>query len=209
MTCRAIAVRAFPRRFRIASTFPPSPVGARSRINKPLFLMKISSRSITACRLRDRVVLTRTKGLLMDTRTSRLTLIAAAVATSLSLAACGDGRNNDVTRTTRADSPAQSANVTPSDRVTAATSAAANRVEATGEKIAANADDAATTAKVKARLMAEPGIDSLQINVDTTGGRVTLTGEVDTPQHRNRAKELAGSIQGVTGVVDRLTMKQG
>ncbi|HVE49480.1 MAG TPA: BON domain-containing protein [Casimicrobiaceae bacterium] len=56
--------------------------------------------------------------------------------------------------------------------------------------------------------MAEPGIDSLQINVDTSSGRVTLTGEVDNENNRTRAKELASSIEGVTGVVDRLTLKR-
>ena len=91
----------------------------------------------------------------------------------------------------------------------AAANRAANKGESAGEKVAAKADDAATTAKVKARLMAEPGIDSLQIDVDTNNGRVTLSGEVDTPQNKARAKELAGSIEGVTGVVDRLSMKRG
>jgi osmotically-inducible protein OsmY len=145
----------------------------------------------------------------MDSKLTRNTLLAAAVAAALSVAACGDARN-DATPTSRADRPASTA-ATKTDKMTADASAAANRaadkVEKAGEKAAGAVGDAATTAKVKSRLMAEPGIDSLQIDVDTSNGRVTLTGEVDTPQQKARAKELAGSIEGVTSVVDRLAMK--
>jgi hyperosmotically inducible protein len=148
----------------------------------------------------------------MDVRTPRITLLAGAIAVALSLAACGEARNDSAPRTSRADTPATSG-ATKTDRMTADASAAANRaankVERAGQDIAAKADDAAMTAKVKARLMAEPGIDSLQIDVDTRDGQVTLTGEVDTPQNKARAKELASSIEGVTGVVDRLSMKRG
>ena len=145
----------------------------------------------------------------MDLRTPRNTLLVGAIAAALSLAACGD---NATPRTSRADTPATASTANKTDRMTADASAAANRaankIESAAEKVAAKADDAGTTAKVKARLMAEPGIDSLQIDVDTSNGRVTLTGEVDTPQNRARAKELAGSVEGVTGVVDRLSLKR-
>ncbi len=149
----------------------------------------------------------------MDSRFTRNTLLAGAIAAALSLAACGEGRNDNAPKTSRTDTPATSSSRIENRPMTADASAAANRaankVESAGEKVAAKADDAATTAKVKARLMAEPGIDSLQIDVDTNNGRVTLTGEVDTPQNKARAKELASSIEGVTGVVDRLSMKRG
>ena len=154
----------------------------------------------------------------MNQSLTRKTLIAAAIAATLGLAACGDNRDN--TPRTSSTTPPASTATTPSDRVTADASTAANRagnaVERAGDQVAAAADkagdqagDAATTAKVKARLMAEPGIDSLQIDVDTSNGQVTLTGEADTPQNRARAKELASSIEGVTGVVDRMTVKRG
>jgi hyperosmotically inducible periplasmic protein len=149
----------------------------------------------------------------MDSRLTRNTLLAGAIAAALSLAACGEGRDYNAPKTSRTETPATSSSATPTDRVTADASAAAERaakrVENAGEKVAATAEDAATTAKVKARLMAEPGIDSLQIDVDTVNGRVTLRGEVDTPQHKARAQELASSVEGVTGVVDRLSMKRG
>lgn len=149
----------------------------------------------------------------MDSRLTRNTLLAGAIAAALSLTACGESRDYNAPKTSRTDTPATSSSATPTDRMTADASAAANRaaerVEKAGEKVAAKAEDAAVTAKVKARLMAEPGVDSLQIDVDTINGRVTLTGEVDTAQNRARAKELASSVEGVTGVVDRLSMKRG
>ena len=154
----------------------------------------------------------------MESKLTRNTVLAGAIAAALSLAACGDNRN-DTPTTSRTDTPMTSPSATPADRMTADASAAANRagaatdsaasrVEKAGDTAAAKAGDAATTAKVKARLMAEPGIDSLQIDVDTSNGRVTLSGEVDTPERRARAKELAGSIEGVTGVNDRLSLKR-
>jgi osmotically-inducible protein OsmY len=148
---------------------------------------------------------------------TRKSLLVGAIAASLSLAACGDNRTNSAAN--RAPDTTTSSTAATTDRMTADASTAAKRAEnaaeragdkaaATGERVADKAADAATTAKVKSRLMAEPGIDSLQIDVDTSNGRVTLTGEVDTPEHRARAKELAGSIDGVNGVVDRMVVKR-
>ena len=146
----------------------------------------------------------------MNSQTPRNALLATAIAATFALTACGEARNDTAPRTSRSDTPTTMAPTT-TDRMTADASAAANRAgtsaQNAGEKIAGAAGDAATTAKVKARLMAEPGIDSLQIDVDTNNGNVTLTGQVDTPQNKARAKELASSIEGVTGVVDRLSMK--
>ena len=140
---------------------------------------------------------------------TRKTLIAAAIAATLSLAACGDNRNEPAAK--RSTDTTTSSTAATTDRVTAdastATKSAGDKAVATANNVAANASDAATTAKVKTRLMAEPGIDSLKIDVDSSNGRVTLTGEVDTPQNRARAKELAGSIEGVTSVVDRMVVK--
>jgi osmotically-inducible protein OsmY len=144
-----------------------------------------------------------------------------AIAAALSLAACGDNRED--ASVSRSDTNTTTSSATATDRMTADASAAANRAgqtasdatsragaaaQSAGDKAANTASDAATTAKVKSRLMAEPGIDSLQIDVDTNNGRVTLSGEADTAQNKARAAELARSIEGVTGVNDRLTVKK-
>jgi osmotically-inducible protein OsmY len=84
----------------------------------------------------------------------------------------------------------------------------ADKAENAGDRAKSAAGDAALTAKVKSALMAEPGIDSLQIDVDTNGGRVTLSGEVDSPENRSRALQVARGVDGVSGVVDRLSMKR-
>jgi hyperosmotically inducible protein len=166
----------------------------------------------------------------MQAKLTRKTILAGAIAAALSLAACGDNRD-DATRTSRVDTPASTSTTTTADRLPADASTAAkraeqradqadnvavngaerarDRVENAGDKAANTASDAAMTAKVKARLMAEPGIDSLDIDVDTDNGRVILSGNVDTPQHRARAKELASSVEGVTGVVDRMSVQKG
>jgi len=76
-----------------------------------------------------------------------------------------------------------------------------------GTKVANAADDAAITAKVKAAILAEPGLKSLQINVDTKDQTVTLSGNVASDQMRDRAKQIAMSTEGVKNVVDNLTIK--
>jgi hyperosmotically inducible protein len=76
--------------------------------------------------------------------------------------------------------------------------------ERTAERIA---QDAAITADVKARLIAEPGIRSLSINVDTFNGNVTLKGEVTAAAQRSTAAGIAGKVKGVKSVRNELTVK--
>jgi len=70
-------------------------------------------------------------------------------------------------------------------------------------------DDTAITTKVKTAILAEPGLRALQINVDTKDAVVTLTGTVDSPPLKERAKEVASNVAGVRSVVDNLTTKSG
>jgi hyperosmotically inducible protein len=72
------------------------------------------------------------------------------------------------------------------------------------ERIAA---DAAITADVKARLIAEPGIRSLSINVDTFNANVTLKGDVKTAAQRATAERLARKVKGVKSVRNELAVK--
>lgn len=62
------------------------------------------------------------------------------------------------------------------------------------------APDAWVTAKVKMALVAAEGIPGAQVRVDTTGGRVTLFGDVATSAEKAKAEEVAGGIQGVRSV---------
>ncbi|TMH08957.1 MAG: BON domain-containing protein [Betaproteobacteria bacterium] len=154
-------------------------------------------------------------------------LLAALVATSLGLVACQQ-RSSD-TATPRADStaPRVAATTTPSTTTPSTTTSSMNTPSTTTssmntpssttpsdatttnpvDKAVAATDDAAITAKVKTAILAEPGLKSLQINVDTKDGTVTLSGTVDNADLRERAKQLASSTSGVKGVVDQLTVK--
>ena len=65
-------------------------------------------------------------------------------------------------------------------------------------------DDAAITAKVKAKLAADEGIKARKIDVDTMRGYVTLYGDVHSPAEAERAAEIARATSGVTGVTSHL-----
>jgi len=68
-------------------------------------------------------------------------------------------------------------------------------------------DDAAITAKVKARLTADPEVNPLHIDVDTIEGRVTLNGIVTSRAHSDEAEKLARSTEGVVEVVNLLRVR--
>jgi hyperosmotically inducible protein len=93
------------------------------------------------------------------------------------------------------------------DKASETTNKVADKAGEVTNKVAAAADDTATTTKVKTALLAEPGLKSLEISVDTKDGTVTLSGKVDSPDQRERAKQIAQSTSGVKGVIDNLTVK--
>lgn len=128
----------------------------------------------------------------MNTQLSHGITLAAAIASAFVLAAC-DQRNKDTA-------------ARPADTTTA-TAPVTEKMAAATDKVAVVVDDSALTAKVKAALLAEPGLKSLQISVDTKNAAVTLSGSVDSTASRDRAKEVASSVAGVSTVVDQLTVK--
>jgi hyperosmotically inducible protein len=124
----------------------------------------------------------------------QLHTLAAAMFTSLALLAAG------------CDQPNRSSETTGQKIDRAADKMAAATKDATA-KTANAADDAAVTTKVKAALFAEPGLKTLQINVDTQDAIVTLQGTVDSDTLRQRAVQIATSTNGVRQVVDKLVIK--
>jgi osmotically-inducible protein OsmY len=66
--------------------------------------------------------------------------------------------------------------------------------------------DALVTAGVKARLLEDATKRVNAINVDTSGGVVTLKGTVESQEARANAEAVAKSAQGVTSVVNELTV---
>jgi hyperosmotically inducible protein len=65
-------------------------------------------------------------------------------------------------------------------------------------------DDAAITARVKARLAAERAVNLTRIHVDTYESTVYLTGGVPNAQAKHRAEEIARSVPQVALVVNNL-----
>jgi osmotically-inducible protein OsmY len=67
-------------------------------------------------------------------------------------------------------------------------------------------DDATTTAAVKSRLVGNENVHGLQIDVDTRGDIVTLSGRVDTDQQRDLAEQIARNTGDVSDVRNNLVV---
>jgi len=78
-----------------------------------------------------------------------------------------------------------------------------------GQAIADATADARITGAVKARLMADSGLSSLKISVNTTGGVVTLSGTVPAPQDISKAMLVTLETDGVTQVISTMQVKPG
>lgn len=70
-------------------------------------------------------------------------------------------------------------------------------------------DDSVVTAKVKSALLADPDIKSFEIKVETRKGQVQLSGFVDTQAHIDNAIALARKVEGVNGVENGMSLKEG
>ena len=83
-----------------------------------------------------------------------------------------------------------------------------NGAERVNEKVGPVAqallDDASITARIRAKLLADPEVKSLRIGLDTTDGRVVLNGVVATADQRAEAEKLASHTEGVKSVTNLL-----
>jgi hyperosmotically inducible protein len=92
---------------------------------------------------------------------------------------------------------------------------ARERGAAIGEKAAIAAtkveetiDEAALTAKIKAKMALDDRVKALDIDVDTVGTTVTVSGVVSSDAQRQRALQLARETDGVKQVIDQLQLKK-
>src|SRR5436190_23672562 len=70
------------------------------------------------------------------------------------------------------------------------------------------ARDAALTSKVHTALANDVGMKTLtRINVDSSKGVVTLKGEVDSPDTKKRAEDVAKKVSGVSSVKNELKVR--
>ncbi|MDG4476492.1 BON domain-containing protein [Thiovibrio frasassiensis] len=65
-------------------------------------------------------------------------------------------------------------------------------------------DDKVLGAKIKARLVEEPGVRSFNVDVDVYSGSVSVTGTVPSQEQKRKVLNLIRSVEGVKGVVDNL-----
>lgn len=70
-------------------------------------------------------------------------------------------------------------------------------------------DDSVVTARVKSALLADPEVKSFEIKVETRKGQVQLSGFVDTQARIDYAIALARKVEGVTGVENGMSPKEG
>ncbi|HZQ73492.1 MAG TPA: BON domain-containing protein [Burkholderiales bacterium] len=66
--------------------------------------------------------------------------------------------------------------------------------------------DAAMTAKVRAALANDVGLKTLNIEVHSNAGVVTLQGQVDSLDTKQRAQQTAQSVAGVAWVQNKLSI---
>ena len=86
-------------------------------------------------------------------------------------------------------------------------SATAAAKTAAGE-LGAAVSQGSLTAKIKSKMALDDSVNATNINVDTTGTVVTLTGVVSSAAERERAVRLATETEGVTQVIDKLEMRK-
>lgn len=114
----------------------------------------------------------------------------------------------------RSAEPTTTADPTVGQRIDNVMADAQRKTEQAGAGLAKAADqagvdikDAGITAAVVAKLAADPALHALRINVNTAAGRVSLSGDAPDVASRDRAAQLARSVDGVTDVDNQLTIQ--
>ena len=128
----------------------------------------------------------------------KMQLTALAMTLALALTAC-DKPNSAEKVGREIDQAAEKAG----DKLDEASKKLGEQTAKTGTVI----EDAAITTQVKSAILSEPGLKVLQINVDTVGAVVTLTGTVDAQASSDKAKQVAGAVSGVKQVENQLSVK--
>ncbi len=75
-----------------------------------------------------------------------------------------------------------------------------------GRSASETINDQRITASVKTKLLADPNVSGLDINVDTFKGAVSLKGVVSKEREVTQAIQLAKSVSGVTSVTPKLVV---
>lgn len=153
----------------------------------------------------------------MTTIHRKTLLLAASLAMIGTLGACkpndertaGQKVDSAISKTEQMAERAKEEAKDAAARAKAAMEKATEETKAMGANTADKVDDAAITAKVKAALAADKDLSAAQIDVDTSKGKVTLSGPVPSADARIKATELANKVKGVTSVNNELKVKAG
>ena len=137
----------------------------------------------------------------MNSLHRKTVLISLVIGTAVAGAACNQRTPSTTSQNMSTPPATTSQSTTPPQTAMAPTTPAPT----TSNQMASAVDDASITAQVKSAIMAEPGLKSTNINVDTKDAVVTLTGTVPSAPLKDKAKEIASNIAGVKSVQDNLT----
>ena len=80
-------------------------------------------------------------------------------------------------------------------------------ISTAAESVGEYVDDATITALVKAKLTADKAANFTRIGVETSNNVVSLTGEVDSKDQKERAEKIAKQVDGVKRVDNNLRIK--
>src|SRR5262245_10516574 len=134
----------------------------------------------------------------------RMLLITAVVSTGLAgLAGCD---RNEPSRQATGPTPSTAPKSPPPATAPTPPATAPTAPSDTGRSAGQTLDDAGITAKVKAALIADKAVSGTAINVDTTQGRVTLSGRVPDQGQADHAAQVASTVEGVKAVDNKLTV---
>ena len=106
------------------------------------------------------------------------------------------------------DAPDPDVDTTVDDKAAAAAREGTAKAGDAAQSVGAVATDAAITTAVKSKLLADPAVGGLNIDVDTSGGVVTLSGAVKTRAEADQALKVARGTDGVDRVVNKLKVGQ-
>lgn len=127
-----------------------------------------------------------------------LSPLAGALAVSIALVGC-NRQESEQTAGQKVDSALEKTK----DKVEDARQATGDALKATRTAIS----DSAITASVKARLAADAELKMLDIQVETSSGRTVLRGSAPNAQARDRATQIARTVDGVTSVDNELEVR--
>jgi len=131
---------------------------------------------------------------------TKITSVAAVTAMLLLGVGC-DRKDKDANTT--AGEKVDNAVTNTQQETKDAGNAVENKADSMGQSIA----DSAITTAVKGKYVLDDELKAHDINVDTVGGVVTLTGAAPSDSAIKRATEIAKTVDGVKDVTNQLTVK--